>query len=422
MENAKLSLLENGLAIIADRVGTIETVLVGVRVTAGSADETKSNNGAAHFAEHMLFKGTARRTYRDIAEEIEDAGGEMNAYTSKDHTFYWVRILKENIETGMDILADIIQNSLLDEAETAKERVVIEQELLSYLDDPDDLTHDMFDAAAYPDQPMGYPIIGRVETVRAIGPETLRAFMEKNYSGGRMQLIISGNFAHEKALRLAEKYFGSIGASGGGARMSAKYKGGSALKESKLEHVHLVMGFEASGVENRRESAAEHLLSSALGGSMSSRLFQEIREKRNLAYSIQSGAHGYDGTGIFQIHTSTEPGKINRTIEAIAAEIRKLCQDGIAEKELARAKAGYKADLAIQLESTQLRARSLGHSYQHFGRLIPVRESIGMVESTTRTDIINAARRVFGTQITMAAAGKTGSICPAERIREIISK
>jgi predicted Zn-dependent peptidase len=422
MEHAKLSRLKNGLAVITDRIQSVETILAGVWVAAGSADETAANSGAAHFVEHMLFKGTERRTYRRIAEEIEDAGGEMNAYTSKEHTFFWVRLLKEHLELGIDILADIIQNSLIDEGETAKERVVIEQELLSSLDDPEDLVHNMFDTAAYPGQPMGMPVIGRLETVRAMTPAKLRAYMRRNYSADRMQLVISGNFEHDKALRLAEKHFGRIGAGAVSRRKPAKYSGGEGMREAKLEHVHIVLGFEGAKVSDRREAFAEGLLSSALGGSMSSRLFQEIRERRNLAYSIQSGAHGFSNTGIFQIHTSTEPGRANAALDAIAEEIKKALDGGITEAELARAKAGFKSDLAMQLESTRMRARMLGHSYQHFGRLIGLGESAALVESIGRADILAAALRVFGTPPTLAAAGKTRGLRGAEQIGSMLSK
>jgi predicted Zn-dependent peptidase len=422
MENAKLIRLDNGMSAALDRVESVETALVGVWVDTGALNETAGDNGISHFAEHMLFKGTARRTYLDIAEEIEDAGGEINAYTAKDHTFFWARMLKENIATGIDILADMALCPALDETETAKEREVIVQEYFGYLDDPDELAHDMFDAAAYPGQPMGLPVIGTIENIRSMTPAKLRAYMRNNYTAGRTRAIVAGNFDEESVLRLIEKHFARIGAGGEASTTPSQYTGGNVFRESDLEHVHLVLGFEASRIGARRESFAEALLSNALGGSMSSRLFQEAREKLNLAYSIHSSAHGFADTGTLSIHTSTEPANINKTIECIVGEIRKIRVDGITPKELARAKTCHKADIAAGLESIARRAGAIGYSVQNFGRIIPARESIETAESITMDDVREAAARIFSSAPTIAANGPTGGIQDIGQIRQKLLK
>lgn len=422
MNNVKIEKLQNGLTVITDYVPTVETVLVGLMASVGSVNESEELNGVSHFLEHMAFKGTVSRSYTDIAEMIEDIGGDINAYTSKDHTFYYTKVLKEYLENGIDILSDIIQNSVFDEEETNKEKHVILQELYNSLDTPDDIIYDYFTETAYPNQSLGRPILGSEESIKSITPEKLRNYIKTNYCADKLFLIVSGNMEHQKVVELANKYFTKLVPAGNCPTPHSKYVGGFFKTQKQLEQTQFMLGFESSPLLNRKDIFAENVLNNVLGGGMSSRLFQEVREKQNLVYGIYSSMNNYDDTGCLYICTSTDEEKINKVIDATTSEILKICKDGITKKELDRAKISYKAGLLMGLESTSVRMRMLGRQMQHFNKIIPNEESVALIESITLDDIVNVANKVFSTKPTVAYFGNVANVYDMDTVESKLSK
>lgn len=423
MKDVKFTKLNNGLTVITDYNPSIESVFCGVWASVGSRCEENDLNGISHFLEHMAFKGTTTKSYTDIAEIIEDIGGDINAYTSKDHTFYYTKTLKEYLEVSVDILSDIIQNSIFDENETNKERNVILQEYYSSLDTPDDIIYDYYSETAYPNQALGRAILGSDETIRSITPSMLKSYINANYCADKLYFIVSGNFDYDNVLKLAEKYFNHLVPAGScPALVPAKYVGGYFKKNKDLEQIHFMLGFEATNSQDRREVFCENILNNTLGGGMSSRLFQEVREKQNLVYTIYSSITNYVDTGHFYIYTSTEPEKLNSVIDATAKEIIKVCNEGITEQEFNRAKVGYKSSLLMSLESATARARILGRQMQHFDHHIPFEDSVKLVDSITMDDIKRTANKIFSSNITAVALGNCDDVYDMDTIKSRLSK
>lgn len=422
MKDVRFTKLDNGLTVITDFNPSIETVFSGVWVSVGSRNETEDINGISHFLEHMAFKGTTTKSYKDIAEKIEDIGGDINAYTSKDHTFYYTKTLKEYLEVSVDILSDIIQNSIFNEEETSKEKNVILQEYYSSLDTPDDVIYDYYSETAYPNQSLGRPILGNEKTIASITPNMLKSYIASNYCADKIYFIVSGNFDYDNVINLCKKYFINLVPAGSCPTPSSQYQGGYFIKNKDLEQIHFMLGFEAENLFNRKEVFCENILNNTLGGGMSSRLFQEVREKQNLVYTIYSSVSNYSDTGHFYIYTSTEPEKINKVIDATTDEIMKICNDGISQRELDRAKVNYKSNVLMSLENSTARARVLGRQMQHFGKHIPFSESIKLIESITLEDIKNTAKKIFSSGITAVALGKCQDIYDMEKIKTKLSK
>ena len=422
MQNVNITKMENGLTVVSDFNPYVETVFCGVWAGVGSVNETEDINGISHFLEHMAFKGTTSKSYKDIAEIIEDIGGDINAYTSKDHTFYYTKTLKEYLETSIDILSDIIQNSVFSEEETIKEKNVILQEYYSSLDTPDDIIYDYYSETAYPNQSLGRPILGKEETIKNITPALLKKYINENYCADKLFFVISGNFDYNNLINLIKKYFVNLGQKGLCKTPTSSYEGGYFIKNKDLEQIHFMIGFEASNLHNRRDVFCENILNNNLSGGMSSRLFQEIREKQNLVYSIYSSVNNYSDTGNFYVYTSTEPAKINKVIDAITDEIKKICDKGILEKELERAKINYKASMLMSLENSNIRARILGRQMQYFGKYIPFEESVKIIESISLDDIKRTAEKIFSSKITAVALGNCNDIYDMDNIKNKLSK
>jgi len=391
---AEIKTLRNGMRLAVDAMPSVETLFVGLWAGAGSRDEPKELAGISHFLEHMAFKGTTTRTAMQIAETIEDIGGEMNAYTSKDHTLYYTKTLKEHLPTCVELLADIVQNSVFDAGEVEKERRVILQELLGAEDDPDDLSYELFGKAAYGDTPLGRPIIGFKETVGAMTSDKLKTWIAEKYSADKLVLLVAGNVSPNEAERLAEKYFESITPPKPSASAPAKYVGGSVKKSKKLEQTYFILGFPASPIALREQSMAEMIMCSILGGSPASRLFQEVREKRNLAYSIYSGFQSYADAAVLHIHSSSEPGLMEEVIAATRGEVEKILS-GVSDREFARAREGLRTSLLMAQESPSNRARRMGRAIQYFGRIVAPEEDIAILAGLSPADVKAASERIF---------------------------
>jgi predicted Zn-dependent peptidase len=352
-----LATLSNGLRVVTDRVASVATVSLGLWVDVGTRHEPAKINGVAHFLEHMAFKGTERRSALAIAEEIEAVGGHLNAYTSRECTAYYAKVLKEDTGLALDILADILQHSTFEPAELERERAVILQEIGQANDTPDDIIFDYFQECAFPAQAMGRPVLGSPAIVKKLSRKSVVSYLKDHYGASHMVLSAAGNLDHDRFVALAEKLLCDIPKERAVSTEPARYVGGEHRQERDLEQLHLVLGFPGLKLGDPDYYAAA-VLSTAFGGGMSSRLFQEVREKRGLVYAISSFAHSYRDGGLFGIYAGTGEEEAAELLPVLCDEAKKL-DDGFAPAELARAKAQMKAGLLMSLESTSARCEQM---------------------------------------------------------------
>ncbi len=409
-----MSTLANGMRILTDTVDTVQTVSVGVWVGAGTRNEPPEINGVAHFLEHMAFKGTERRNAVDIAREIEDVGGQINAYTSREHTAYYAKVLHEDAPLAVDILADILLNSTFDEEELARERSVILQEIGQSYDTPDDIIFDHFQTTAFPDQPLGRPVLGEPEIVEAMARDAIVGHMGKTYSAETMVLSAAGRVEHDAVVALAESNFGGVKNNVRHEILPGRYRGGDYREQQELEQVHFVLGFPAIGYNDDAFYAAS-VLSSLFGGGMSSRLFQEIRERRGLAYSIYSFLSYYSDCGLFSIYTGTGRDEAAELAPALCQEIRKLSTT-LEESEVARARNQLKAATLMALESTNVRTEQMAQQALIFNRQVPIEEQIAKIDAVDTEAVAAIAQRVFSGVPTVAAIGPLGKLADYDTI------
>jgi len=414
------SQLANGLTVVTDRMDTVETVSVGTWVDVGTRDEHPDVNGVSHLLEHMAFKGTKRRNAFDIATEIEAVGGHLNAYTSREHTAYFAKVLKEDVPLAVDLLGDILQHSVLDEEELAREQAVVLQEIHQAKDTPDDIVFDHFQETAFPDQAMGRPVLGRPDVVKAMDRERVRDYMQGHYSAERMIVAAAGNLDHGTFLRLVEDTFDALPAHTETAREPAHYKGGDFREKRELEQVHVVFGAQGIAFDDKDFYTAS-VLSTILGGGMSSRLFQEIREKRGLAYAIYSFLSCYKDGGIFGVYAGTGADEAQGLLTLVVDEVEKV-QDAVTEEELNRARAQLKASILMSLESTSSRCEQLARQLMVFGRIIPTEEIVERIDAVDCRAVSNAARRLFQGTPTVAAVGPVHGLCGYDVLSGRLSK
>jgi len=400
---ARVSRLANGLRVATDTVQTVDTVSLGIWVDVGTRHEPAAINGAAHFLEHMAFKGTERRSARDIAEEIEAVGGHLNAYTSRESTAYYAKVLKEDVPLALDILADILQNSTFNPEELERERTVILQEIGQANDTPDDIIFDHFQECAYPEQAMGRPVLGRPEIIRGLGRDAVVAYLRDHYGAQRMVLAAAGNLEHEQLVDLADTLLSDLPAERAVSTEPARYAGGDRREDRDLEQLHLVLGFPGLTLGDPDYYAAS-VLATAFGGGMSSRLFQEIREKRGLVYAIHSFVHGYRDGGLFGIYAGTGEDEAAELVPALCEEAMKL-QDGLTAIELSRAKAQMKAGLLMSLESTSARCEQLAQHLLIYGTPFDPPEVVRRIESVDDAAIRRVVSRWRSAPPTVAALG-----------------
>jgi len=300
----RVTKLPSGLTVVSERMDRVETVSLGAYIATGTRHETAEENGVSHFLEHMAFKGTERRSAAGIAEEIEAVGGHINAYTAREQTAYYVKVLKEDTALGADIIGDILTHSVFDADELERERGVILQEIGQARDTPDDIIFDHFQEAAYPGQPMGRPVLGTEELIRAMRRDTLTGYMKRHYAASNTVVAAAGNLEHEQILDLVQRHFADLPTDPAPAAQPGLYSGGEFREDRDLDQVHVVLGFPAVGY-GTPDYYPTMLLATLLGGGMSSRLFQEVREKRGLVYSIYSFAAPYMDGGVFGIYAGT---------------------------------------------------------------------------------------------------------------------
>ena len=389
----QLSTLANGLRVVSHRMEHVETVSLGVWVAAGARHEAANEHGVSHFLEHMAFKGTARRSARQIAEEIEQVGGELNAATSLETTTYYARVLKGDVRLGLEILADILQNSSFADAEVDREREVILQEIAGIQDSPDEIAYDLVQDAAFPGQAVGRPIIGTRDSVGKISSGDLRAFLGAHYVAPGMVISAAGAIDHGDLVRHAEALFGELRSTTNGSGSPAQYVGGRRASEKPFEQSHLLLGFDAPSYREPEYYAAQ-VFSGLFGGGMSSRLFQEARENRGLCYAIYSSAWGLADTGMFGIHAATGPELMGELIEVIGHELAGAASQAPSAAEVSRAKAQLKAGLLMGLESSGARAEQMARHLLIFNRLLPAQELIDRVEEVTAERVRAVAEAV----------------------------
>ena len=410
----EITKLDTGLIVATDPMPHLESAALGVWVGCGPRHETAEQAGLSHMLEHMAFKGTLTRSAKDIAIEIEEVGGDLNAYTSREQTAFHARILKENVGVALDLISDILINPVFDEAELEREREVILQEIGQTRDTPDDLIFDHLQEACYPDQPMGWPIFGSEKTVSAFSRQDLKSYMGANYRAGGMMLIGSGAIEHAQLVDAAGSLFERLALGEGPESHPARFLSSEIRDHQDLEQAHLAFAFP--GVSSTDpDVVTSQVFATALGGGMSSRLFQEAREKRGLCYAIYAFSQSHRDSGVMGIYAGTGEDKAGEVTPLIAAEIEAMAT-GTTEEEIARARAQLRASMLMALESPASRCeRMAGHLY-NFGRVLSTKEMTARVEAVDAAAIRRFAARLLETGgPAMASVGPVGRLEPLER-------
>ncbi len=402
--SVRITQLPNGLRIVSESRKSIQTVAVGVWVDVGARHEPKELNGITHCLEHMLFKGTKRRTSRDIAFEIEAVGGHMNAYTSRDNTTYYARVMKDDLPLAVDLLSDIVLNSVCSERELKREKEVILQEIGQALDTPDDIVFDHLQVAAYQDQPIGRTILGEPETVRGLTSENLLSYLSHNYTASNVVISAVGNLDHDRLVEMVSEKFADLSTEKVKAAEPAKYIGGRIVERRELEQVHVTAAWPGCSF-NDPDYYALQVYSTILGGGMSSRLFQEVREERGLAYSVYSFTSSHKDTGIFGLYAGTGPELAPGMMPVIKAEMEALTK-GPTDEEFRIALAQLKSGLMMALEATTSRMEQLGRQMLIFERILPIEEMIENVERVDGKDVARVAQQIMDSNsVCMAIVG-----------------
>lgn len=414
-----VSTLPSGLRVASQNVPGIRTAAVGIWVHAGARNEPAERNGISHLLEHMAFKGTTNRTARQIAEEVESAGAYMNAYTSREETAYHLRILPPTLPLAIDVLSDILLRPTFAAEELAREQSVVIQEIGEARDNPADIVFDQFQRSAFPDQPLGRPILGTPEIVSGIGRETLLAYMDQHYRGGGMVLAAAGDVRHEALVELAAAAFRDLGAATPEPPAPARYRGGIGRAARNLEQTHLVLGFEGVSYSDP-DFYATAMFSAILGGGMSSRLFQEVREKRGLAYDIHSFSSSFHDSGIFGIYAGTAEQDAGEVIARTAEEMHGIASS-VRPEELDRAMAQARSGMLMGLESCAGQAEALAHQLRIYGRPISVDEHLQRLAAVNRAAVSRVAQRVLASAPTLAATGPLGGLPTDAALRSLFS-
>jgi predicted Zn-dependent peptidase len=379
--SVEVTRLPSGLAVVTDRMAHLESASLGVWVGAGSRDEKADEHGISHLLEHMAFKGTTRRTARQIAETIEAVGGDLNAATSVESTGYFARVLKADVPLALDVLADILSDPTFDPEELRREQNVIVQEIGATEDAPDDLVFDRLQETAFPKQPVGRSILGTPDTVRSFNATRLRAYLTRNYRAPDMLVAAAGAVEHERIVEEAEKRFASFVGPAGPAPEPASFSGGTRVETRDLEQVHIAMALEGVAVKDP-ELYSMQVFTSALGGGMSSRLFQEVREIRGLCYTIHAFHMPYSDIGMFGLYAGTDETDAPELMRVVIDQIGNATET-LTEAEVNRAKAQMKAGLLMALESSEARIGQLARQMLAYGRPIPLEEIVAKVDAVT---------------------------------------
>jgi predicted Zn-dependent peptidase len=414
--SVRLTTLSSGLRVVTDASGDLRTASLGVFVAAGSRHEGEGEHGLSHLLEHMAFKGTAKRNARAIAETIENVGGDLNAETGVEQTAYFARVLGEDVDLALDVIADILTDSRFDPEELAREKNVILQEIGSVEDAPDDFVFDLFTAAAWPRQPIGRPILGSRESVGGFDRAAIAAYLRRHYRAGAAIVAAAGAVDHDRIVARAESLLAPLGAAKAEPPTPAAYRGGESIVKKRLEQTHIVVGFEGRAITAVDHDAA-HVFAAAAGGGMSSRLFQEVREKRGLAYSIYSFHWGFSDCGLFGFYAGSAPKD--------AGEVARAALDCLAEAalrldaaEVDRAKAQFKVSTLTALESPSARAQQLARQTLVYGAPLSLDVMLARIAAISVDDVRQAGAAMLRSPPTVAVIGGVGKALDATAVAE----
>jgi predicted Zn-dependent peptidase len=415
----RITTLPSGLRVATDRMDSVETVSLGIWAGVGTRHETAEHNGVAHLLEHMAFKGTKRRNALEIAQEIESVGGILNAYTGREQTAYYAKMLSADMPLAIDVLADILQDSVYDAAELERERAVVLQEIGQAEDTPDDIIFDHFQEVAFPDQPMGWPTLGRAEIIGKLPRDVVAGYLSSRYRPERMIVSAAGNVDHDRLVELASRLLDRLPTGAEPGTQKAEYKGGEHREDRDLEQVNVVLGFSGVSYHDPDYYAAA-VLSQLLGGGMSSRLFQEVREKRGLVYSIHTFSSSYSDAGLFGVYAGTGEKEAAEMMPVICDEVLKVA-DTLHDEEVTRAAAQLKAGTLMSREGTSSRCEQLASQLLLYDRAIPAEEIVAKIEAVGPADVARVARRIFASSPTLASLGPVAQVPSLDAVRRRLS-
>jgi len=419
--NINITKLKNNIRVVSHEMPHLETLSLGVWIEVGSRDEKENEQGISHLLEHMAFKGTKIRSAKDIAMAIENVGGDINASTSLERTSYYVRVMKNDAKVAVEILSDIIKNSIFDGTELNKEKNVIYQEIASTNDSPDDVVFENLQRTAYLNQSIGRSILGTNDTLSAIDSNALISYLNRYYHANNIVIAATGSIKHSDFVALVEDYFSDIKEKNIINSIPARYDGGDIREERKIEQAHLLFAFEGNSY-NDKNLYASHLFSNALGGGMSSRLFQNIREELGLSYSVFSFASNYKDTGIFGIYSATSPEKINECTKVISEELFNITNT-LTEEELERAKKQLKSGLMMALESPISRLNQIARQVSIYGRVIPTNEIMSKIDQQNIDSIQEYAQNMLENSVlTVSALGPISKLHDYDKLNQYFSK
>ncbi|GGA39372.1 M16 family metallopeptidase [Paenibacillus physcomitrellae] len=411
--------LNNGLRVVMEKIPTFRSVSFGIWVKTGSRNEKIEENGISHFIEHMLFKGTERFSAKEIAEQFDAIGGNVNAFTSKEYTCYYFKVLDQHLEIAMDVLSDMFFHSQFDEEELKKEKNVILEEISMYEDTPDDMVHDLLAEAAYGSHSLAFPILGTEERLQPMDSAKLHQYMKEHYTLDNTVISIAGNY-NDGIIELLEKYFGGFNISGGAQQLvDPDFMGDLRFYKKKTEQNHICLTFPGlpSGHDNQY---AMLLLNNALGGGMSSRLFQEIREKRGLAYSVYSYHSSYVDSGLFSIYAGTAPKQTKEVLELTKELLLEVRDKGLTEDELHKGKEQMKGSLILGSEGTGSRMNRLGKNELMLGKHYTLDEIISRIEAVKMEDVQEVIARMFKQPFALAMVGSSDKVISGLRRDELV--
>ena len=404
--------LDNGLTVVTERMPDVRSVTVGFWVGTGSRDEAPEAAGASHYLEHLLFKGTPRWSARAIAEAVDAVGGDMNAFTTKEYTAFHLRVLDESLDVGLDILSDILWDPAFRPDEVDAERQVILEEILMREDDPGDLVHELFSEAMFPGHPLGRDVLGDEERIKAMSADDIRAFWAEHYRPANTVFAAAGRLDHDELVEgVARRFRGGAGGAAPARRAPAAEAVPVAVDRRPTEQAHVVLGMRALDREHPDRYALS-LLDQVLGGGLSSRLFQSIREERGLAYSVYSYRAGFQDAGMLAVYAGTAVPQVGEVLRLMHEEIDRLAADGITERELAIARGHLKGELALSLEDSAARMHRIGRSQLVHGCVKTVEEVVERVDAVTLEQVADVAARVLGGARTVAVVGPVDASLP----------
>lgn len=410
----QISTLSNGLRVVTDHVDWLETVALGVWVNVGTRHETALLNGISHLLEHMAFKGTVHRSAREIAESIENVGGHLNAYTARENTAYFARVLSLDVPLAVDLLSDILQFSTFKQEELEKEKHVVLQEISECHDSPDDVLFDHLQEVSYPHQALGRPVLGQSHSVAKLSRDALQKYMTETYAASQMILVASGKVDHRSLCHLAEEKFSFLQREATLNPEPGLYQGGHLALHRDLEQVHMILGFEALPLGHDHYYVLA-ILAALLGGGMSSRIFQEVREKRGLAYSVYGFTSSFSDTGLMGFYVGTGERESREALKVIG-DILGTVGETLQVSEVERVKAQLKASLLMALENMVTRCEQLAHQMTIYGRPLSQTEIVDRIEAVTLEQIRDLARSIFGTAPVFTSIGPSLQIPTYEEV------